>query len=143
MTDVEIIDAIIEREGEAFVNDPLDGGGPTRFGVTLATLANWRGHSVTAEDVQHLERPEAEQILSSIYLKPFATAPQELKPHLVDMAVHHGVGTARTLWLRSGGSAVRLVKERILYIGRITKFKPTRVRFLGGWLSRALSFLPE
>ena len=37
MTDDDIIDGIIRREGSTYTNDPADPGGPTKYGITLAT----------------------------------------------------------------------------------------------------------
>lgn len=50
-----------------YVNDPQDAGGPTSMGITQATLAAWRGHPVTAEDVASLTRDEAEAIASATF----------------------------------------------------------------------------
>jgi lysozyme family protein len=55
----KIINGVIDREGEAFTNDPADLGGPTKFGITLTTLARARGTPVTAADVERLTRSEA------------------------------------------------------------------------------------
>lgn len=38
----EMIDAIIRREG-GYVNHPADRGGPTRYGITMATLSEELG----------------------------------------------------------------------------------------------------
>ena len=49
----EIVDDVLRREGE-FVQHPADAGGPTKFGITQATLADWRHAPVTASDVSAL-----------------------------------------------------------------------------------------
>ena len=40
------LDFVFEREG-GYVDDPHDPGGATNMGITLATLAAWRGREVT------------------------------------------------------------------------------------------------
>ena len=53
MTVEQLIEDVIAREG-GYVAHPADTGGPTKFGVTRATLSRWRGHHVTAAAVQAL-----------------------------------------------------------------------------------------
>ena len=43
-------------------NDPSDHGGATNWGITAATLAHWRGYSVTAEYVRAIQPDEARAI---------------------------------------------------------------------------------
>ena len=51
MTTDSLITDIIEREG-GFVDHPSDRGKATRFGITLATLSDYRKSSCTVEDVR-------------------------------------------------------------------------------------------
>ena len=64
MTTKEIIDGIIKREG-GYVDHPADRGGPTKFGITLATLEAWRGHRITAAYMKDLRKktPEIDLLL--------------------------------------------------------------------------------
>lgn len=62
-----VIDSIIVREGP-YVNHPNDKGGPTKYGITLKTLSDWRGHPVTADDVAGLSIQEAKEILTENYV---------------------------------------------------------------------------
>ena len=66
----DIIETILQREG-GYVDHPADKGGPTNFGITQATLANYREHAVTATDVHSLTRTEAAAIYEAIYVRPF------------------------------------------------------------------------
>lgn len=63
----QIIDELIEREG-GYVNHPADRGGPTKYGITRAVLAEYRGRPVTEDDVRNMQRMEAENIYRNKYL---------------------------------------------------------------------------
>lgn len=161
---MKIIDEIIRREG-GYVNHPADKGGATNFGVTLATLAAWRGHPVSEEDVRDMPRSEAVDIYNDQYVKPFRfAADSEVFEHLVDCAVNHGVGGATKLLQRALGVAAdgafgpnslaawsaadkkkiyfALIRERAAYFARIVKNNPSQSVFIEGWIRRAMEFLP-
>ena len=100
------IDGIIDREGGlVYTNRKSDRGGPTKAGITLATLTAWRlRHGrppATAEDVQALEAPEIRQIYQDKYiLDPRLDLIEDLQlfEQAVDCGVHHGPAwTIRTL----------------------------------------------
>lgn len=102
MTTEQILDDIIRREGRVYTNHPADRGGPTRFGVTQATLAAWRGRPVSAREVAELDENEARQIYRRRYVAdPGFEAVQDdrLRALLVDTAVLHGPGRA-VRWLQ-------------------------------------------
>jgi len=104
----EIIDGIIAREG-GFSNRPSDLGGATRYGITLAKLAEWRRKPVSIRDVKRLSMKEAR----AIYEKDFILKPkfhlikdERLREHLIDCGVNSGTMTA-VLWLqRAVGTVV-------------------------------------
>ncbi|MCM8594089.1 glycoside hydrolase family 108 protein [Accumulibacter sp.] len=60
------VDLVLGKEG-GFSNHPEDPGGPTMMGITQATLAAWRGHPVSADDVRTLGRTEALDIYRANY----------------------------------------------------------------------------
>lgn len=97
----DIIDSIIDVEGPEYTNHPSDKGGPTKFGITLATLSKWRGRPCTAADVQALTEVEARQIYRSIYIveprfDQVATISPAIAHELVDTGVNMGQGVAAT-----------------------------------------------
>lgn len=61
-----MIDAVIQREG-GYVDHPLDAGGPTKYGITQATLAAWSGRSISASDVANMSEDTARAIYRSQY----------------------------------------------------------------------------
>lgn len=91
----EIIGRIFLREGgDTFTNDSADSGGPTKWGITLATLSQWRGHPVSTQDVRDLAEPEAREITFELYLRrPGFTriVDLELRDALVDFTYLFGL----------------------------------------------------
>lgn len=96
MTDQQILDGILQREG-GFRNVPGDRGGPTNYGITAATLGRWRklGRDATEDEVRALPRGEAEDIYRAQYLMPFAQVPHDaLREQLIDFGVNSGPARA-------------------------------------------------
>lgn len=145
MTDDEIIDAILRREG-GYVDDPTDHGGCTNRGITLATLRLWRRAPVTCADVQALGEQEARAIYRAFYLKPFASVDPELKPQVVDIAVLSGVARASALLALAKQNparpvGVQLAIERLKFYAKIVKADPSQAKFFSGWVNRSTEFL--
>lgn len=92
---IVLINEIIKLEG-GYVNDLHDHGGATKYGITLKSLEDWRGHKVINDDVFDLELEEAFNIYESeYYLKPkINLLPELLRPAVFDMGVNYGPGTA-------------------------------------------------
>ncbi len=73
----DIISDILRREGDRYTNHPADRGGPTKYGITLLTLAAYRDAmnaggehpSATAADVERLTEVEARAIYSIVFLQ--------------------------------------------------------------------------
>jgi lysozyme family protein len=75
-----------------FVNDPDDPGGATNMGITLKTLANWRGvrwQDLAVSEVRNLTMAEANQIYKRNY---WDTVSGDDLPAGLDYAVYdHGI----------------------------------------------------
>ncbi len=160
-----MLDNIIRREG-GFTNDPVDSGGATKFGITIKTLRAWRRGRVSVDDVRHLTKAEARDIYRSQYVeKPRfdRIRDERLREQVVDYGVNSGPPTAAKDLQAAAGSGVdgivgpktlravnradarslgnKLAVARAKRLGRIVKRKPSQLRFLNGWLNRALSFV--
>lgn len=87
----QIINDLIKREG-GFVNHPSDRGGPTKFGVTQATLSDWTGKKATAADVQALDKKTAFEIYyRDYYQRPnIDELPHDIQEVMLDMAANMG-----------------------------------------------------
>jgi lysozyme family protein len=165
MTVDDIIDDIIRREG-GFVDHPADRGGPTKYGITQATLAEWRGRPVTANEVAALTVDEARRIYRTLYIdKPGLDAlPEPLRGLVVDTAVHSGAKTAvRLLQQAIGGLTLdgilgpvtiaavqvanipllyrKMLAERIRYLGEAITTRQTNAAFAKGWMARVAEFM--
>jgi lysozyme family protein len=161
----KIIDDIIQREG-GFVDNPADRGGPTKYGITQATLAEWRGHPVLRQDVADLTVDEARTIYRRKYVEEpgFSSIPEPLLGLVVDTAVHSGVKAAvRMLQTALGIVPVdgilgpvtkaaiqdnnsdwiyrKFLAERIRYLGQVIRSRPANAVFAAGWMNRVANFV--
>jgi lysozyme family protein len=89
------IELTFGHEG-GYVNNPKDPGGPTKYGITLATLGAFRGHPCTAADVKALTLDEAAQILDKGYWRKVwgDDLPSGVDFCLFDYAVNSGPAQA-------------------------------------------------
>ena len=107
------IERILAHEA-GYVNNPKDPGGPTNRGITMATLAAWRGHAVTKADVRALPEAEAVAIYRAEYWDRVHgdALPSGLDYAVVDFGVNSGVG-------RANRYLQQVLKARKLYAGDI------------------------
>lgn len=90
----KIIEDIIAREG-GYVNHPADRGGPTNYGITRRSYAEYFKcpiNTVTIQDISTVTPKLAEKIyLTLYYVRPkIASLHPDIQPIMLDMAVHHG-----------------------------------------------------
>jgi lysozyme family protein len=132
----------LQYEG-GYVNDPLDPGGPTNMGITLATLSHELGRQARLTEVRNLSVAQA----SDIYRKKFWNAvgadalPSGVDALAFDIAVNMGVG--RALRFLSESETCRPVRARIETIHglRMGFWKRLAIwaRFGRGWTRRGLA----
>lgn len=106
MTAETIIDKVIKAEGSAFTNDPLDSGGPTKYGITQAALAAYKGFAVSAAEVSRLTEADAREIYRKRYIidhgfLPVVELSDILGAELVDTGVNMGPARAAMFLQRS------------------------------------------
>ena len=163
-----IIERILVREGFEFTDRPLDRGGPTKFGITMVSLREFLNREPDIDELRNLTKSMAARIYRSLYvLKPnfHRIADERLREQIVDSGVLHGrhwtarrlqevVGVAQIDGIigpitlkaldfagRTNGLGNRFMQRRVHRIGRIVQRDQTQIRWLVGWLERALSFL--
>lgn len=91
-----MIDRLIEREG-GFVDHPADRGGPTIYGITRATLGEWRGAPVDRLAIALLGVDEARAIYRDRYFERpgfVAIGDAGLQELVFDFAVNAGPAAA-------------------------------------------------
>jgi len=165
MTDSDIIGDIIKREG-GYVDHPADKGGPTKFGITLATLAEWRGYAVNAGDVEALTEAEAWKIYRKRYLEDtriVKIANPDLRAIVLDAAVNHGpvqairqlqralgvpddgvigaVTLAALPYLNPRTVCVKQLAQRARFYGKIISHDHSQAVFAAGWADRLADLL--
>lgn len=168
MTDEQIIDAIIAKETSRYTNRAHDRGGPTKFGITQATLSRYRGEPVTALDVETLTEAEAREIYRFLFIEQPGfdhIANDDLRSLVVDCGVNHNMRDAVVMLQRAVGATpdgvfgpktiaavnageplrhyLNLCAERTCFYGKIVTHDPTQLENLNGWLNRAMGFVRE
>ncbi|MFK7876112.1 MAG: glycosyl hydrolase 108 family protein [Paracoccaceae bacterium] len=88
----QMLHGFVTRWEGGFVNHPHDDGRATNMGITIATLADWRGQNVTVEDVRLLTRAEADAIFRTNYYAKTRCSelPDRTAMVVYNAAVQHG-----------------------------------------------------
>lgn len=165
----QMIESLLQKEG-GYVNRVEDRGGPTNMGITLATLADWRGTVCTVSDVRALTKEEAIKIYRANYLQlpGIDTLPRSIQPQVFDIGVHSGPRTAiRMLQKTLNGFGESLIVDgiigdltrdacrkydarklnnalaemRLKFYDDIVASNPSQRVFLNGWQRRAKGFM--
>jgi uncharacterized protein (TIGR02594 family) len=94
---------IIDGFEGGFRQSPDENGGACNFGVSRATLAEWRGRPVSIEEVRELTRAEAHQIYRARFWKKIGgdTLPPGVALIVYNLAVLGGPGRAVTFLQRA------------------------------------------
>lgn len=98
----DLITRVIEREG-GYVNHANDYGGPTKYGITQATLSAWRGQHVRADEVADMGEQEARTIYRSRYFEGLEGIKD---PSVLDLLFDYAVN--------SGSRAMKQGLQRVL-----------------------------
>ena len=103
LTPREIAEEIVEREGE-YVNDPDDPGGPTKYGITLATAQDWgldldNDGDVDVDDVKLIAPGQATDLFLDrfFFRRKLDSYIEAIQPCVFDFSVHSGRNAVRVL----------------------------------------------
>ena len=165
----DLLDRLIAREG-GYVDHPYDRGGPTKYGITQATLSNWRGYPCTEDDVRRLTKKDAKGIYHDQYwVQPKFHRLGKLSPILVEMLFDTGVHSGPTravkilqeaMSLKADGFigpvtmevaqnlsgphlAALFMGQRTAYLGRLITRDPSQASFAHGWMNRMREFIVQ
>ena len=162
----QIISDVIMEEGSTYTNREGDRGGPTKFGITLATYSDFHGKPMTAEDVENMTEDEAR----AIYRKRYVTDPgfdkindQQLAELVIDCGVQHGTDRALKwlqtyagvpadgAWGHETEAAVNrhdprrlralVIAARIAFYGHLVSADHTQAVNAGGWANRMVPYI--
>lgn len=86
---------VFTHEG-GYVDHPSDPGGATNMGITLRTLEDWRGQSVSKSEVRRLGKTEASAIYRAKYWEAIRgdDLPAGVDYAVFDFAINSGPGRA-------------------------------------------------
>lgn len=155
------IEPLLAHEG-GYVDDPLDSGGATAFGIS----SRWVEQHGLSVDVRTLTRDGAIDLYKRYWWSYTAVDSQEIANKLLDMAVNLGTNTAHRLLQESlnrlgrgltadgilgmltlkavnsvpVGELLRELRaaQAIRYV-RIVLANPTQEKFIAGWIRRAVA----
>ncbi|HKJ42345.1 MAG TPA: glycosyl hydrolase 108 family protein [Sunxiuqinia sp.] len=147
------IEKVLQHEG-GYVNDPVDPGGETNYGISKRNYPN--------VDIKNLTVDQAKEIYRTNYWTKVwgdQINDDELAMNIFDFAVNAGTGTSARIIQKIVGVGVDGVignitvsainqadsklavkefqKRRILHYVELVKKNNTLLRFLGGWINRS------
>ena len=160
----DIITDVLKREDDEETNDPLDAGGRTKYGISeKANPEAWADGKVDEEEARRIY--ERKYVIGPGFDK---VTDFQLRAQLVDFGVNSGpmiaihklqevlqtadptVDVDYILGPQTLGAITQwhpeainnaLVKARVKMICRIVTKNPTQLKWLNGWVNRALEFI--
>ncbi len=139
---------LLRNEG-LYINDPKDAGGATKYGVTRATLAQWRKKPVEVADVVCLGRDEAAEIYRGLFWDPLQCQKIDKLPvatAIFDSAVLFGLGTVVIITQKtlSDIGTKNLVIDGFMGLQTVTALNSTRANlFLVAFRSQLLTHVSD
>lgn len=137
------LELTLKYEG-GYTNDPYDSGGPTNYGITIATLSHELGRKATIKDVKNISM----NVVKNIYKKKYWNLvdgddlPSGVDILAFDIAVNSGPGRVLP-WLEASKSLAPI--DRIKYLDKrrrnFYQSLKTFWRFGKGWMAREKNLL--
>lgn len=161
----EAIELALKHEGY-YSNNPLDRGGATKFGITMATLSIYRKGPVSEAMVKALTLDEALKVYEALYWRPLMldkVRSDALAAIILDQAINRGVAAVtkrlqRLLGVEIDGImgpqtiaainsceprpfGIRFVFDSQMAYCDICVKDPSQLQFLRGWIKRSQELL--
>ena len=166
MTIDEIITDILKAEGwDKYTNDPVDRGGPTKWGITQKAWSQYVGHPASEDEIKAITEQQARIFYEGVYVKApkFDQLPPLLIPMVTDCGVNHGVRAASKWVQRAVGAKqdgwigaktldavtsqnliatyTHICSSRFKLYGRIVSRDHSQAKYAGGWNNRGAKWL--
>jgi lysozyme family protein len=123
----KIINFVLSEEG-GYVNNPLDPGGETKFGISKRAYPNL--------DIKNLTREQAIEIYRKDYWNPeWEKLGFPMAACLLDTAINMGPGRALQFY-RNAFDYVVYLQHRLAYYKFIIEKNPSQKIFERGWFDR-------
>lgn len=136
----QALDMVLKHEG-GYVNHPNDPGGPTNFGITLATYRKYISPAASAADVRNMGLDDAKVIYRKAYWNALGCdqLPSGIDYAIFDYGVNSGVSRAsrvlKAVKEKGGGTAQiinAICNERLAFLKRLSTWNT----FGNGWSRR-------
>ena len=124
---------VLRAEG-GYVNDPVDRGGETKFGISKRANPEVDIANLTPEGAAAIYRKKYWDQIKADEL------PAHMQGTAFDAAVNQGVNWTRNALKRANGSAKHFNDLREAQYRRIVQEDPSQAKFLRGWLNRLGKF---
>lgn len=112
----QAFDYVIANEGVIYTNDPVDSGGPTKFGVTLKAYQEHVGRLVLSDEIKDMSIDIAKEFYHKKYWTPLGCenlVNLGVSICMMDTGVLYGVHTASEMAQRTAnlhGGVLNLIK---------------------------------
>jgi lysozyme family protein len=162
----DIITDILKAEGwDTYTNDPVDRGGPTKWGITQKAWSEYVGHAAPIDEIKAITEHQARIFYENMYIKApkFDMLPPLLMPMVVDCGVNHGIRAA-SKWVQKAVGAKqdgvlgpktldavtstnllaiyqRVAAYRFQLYGKIVSGDHSQAKYAHGWNNRGSKWL--
>ena len=150
---------VMQSEGGS-VNDPLDKGGETNFGVTIGAWGAYLGRAIQPGEMKALTQEKVKPFYKSMYWDKVRgdDLPAGVDYAVFDFAVNAGVGRAAKFLQRAVGAVddgaigpgtlalvakitpgkllQNFAEQKEAFYNTLADKNPTQQKFLKGWLAR-------
>lgn len=124
---------VLRAEG-GYVNDPVDRGGATKYGISQKAYPKL--------DIANLTEAQAREIYKRDYWDKIGAdaLPENLRELAFDAAVNQGVGWTKKALKQAGGDAAEFLRLREQRYRDIVAADSSQAKFLDGWMNRLERF---
>lgn len=127
------VERVLKAEG-GYVNDPVDRGGETKYGISKRANPEVDIASLTVDQAKDIYRKKYWEAIDAPSLPPL------LREVAFDAAVNQGVGWTKRALSRAKGDFEEFMRLRSHRYAAIIRKDPSQAKFQRGWENRLESF---